>query len=159
MTHWCWPKLVMPPEMCTTCSTWSQIRKYGIIQTTPVVAINRWNNPPTWLKVATASEEPPTPTYLRFFAIFAHGKDEKNAARGVWFKAGQYKDLNKKVAIGNDKFCLIMMTSSNGDIFHVTGHLCGEFTGPGCIPRTKASDAQFWCFLWSASEKNGCKQS
>ena len=39
--------------------------------------INGWNNPPTWLKVATASEEPPTPTYLRFFAIFAHGKDEK----------------------------------------------------------------------------------
>ena len=23
-----------------------------------------------------------------------------------------------------------MMTSSNGNIFHVTGHLCGEFTGP-----------------------------
>ena len=22
-----------------------------------------------------------------------------------------------------------MMTSSNGNIFHVTGHLCGEFTG------------------------------
>ena len=25
---------------------------------------------------------------------------------------------------------LSMMTSSNGDIFRVTGHLCGEFTGP-----------------------------
>ena len=24
----------------------------------------------------------------------------------------------------------IMMTSSNGNIFHITGHLCGEFTGP-----------------------------
>ena len=24
-----------------------------------------------------------------------------------------------------------MMTSSNGNIFRVTGHLCGEFTGPG----------------------------
>ena len=24
----------------------------------------------------------------------------------------------------------IMMTSSNGNIFRVTGHLCGEFTGP-----------------------------
>ena len=23
-----------------------------------------------------------------------------------------------------------MMTSSNGNIFRVTGHLCGEFTGP-----------------------------
>ena len=25
---------------------------------------------------------------------------------------------------------LIMMTSSNGSIFRVTGPLCGEFTGP-----------------------------
>ena len=37
----------------------------------------------------------------------------------------------------------IMMTSSNGNIFRVTGHLCGEFTGP--------RDAELWCFLWSAS--------
>ena len=29
------------------------------------------------------------------------------------------------------------MTSSNGDIFRVTGHLCGEFTGPRWIPRTR----------------------
>ena len=36
--------------------------------------------------------------------------------------------------------------------FPVTGHLCGEFTGPRWIHRTKASDAEFWCFLWSVSE-------
>ena len=45
-----------------------------------------------------------------------------------------------------------MMTSSNGNIFRVTGHLCGEFTGPRWIPREKASGAELWCFLWSASE-------
>ena len=45
-----------------------------------------------------------------------------------------------------------MMTSSNGNIFRVTGHLCGEFTCPRWIPRTKASNAELWCFLWSASE-------
>ena len=45
-----------------------------------------------------------------------------------------------------------MMTSSNGNIFRVTGHLCGEFTGPRWIPHTKASDAELWCFLWSAFE-------
>ena len=28
----------------------------------------------------------------------------------------------------------IMMTSSNGNIFRVTGPLCGEFTGPGEFP-------------------------
>ena len=44
-----------------------------------------------------------------------------------------------------------MMTSSNGNIFRVTGHLYGEFTGPRWIPRTKASDAELWCFLWSTS--------
>ena len=46
----------------------------------------------------------------------------------------------------------LMMTSSNGNIFRVTGHLYGEFTGPRWIPRTKASDAELWCFLWFASK-------
>ena len=45
-----------------------------------------------------------------------------------------------------------MMTSANGNIFRVTGHLCGEYTGPRWMPRTKASDAELWCFLWSAPE-------
>ena len=49
---------------------------------------------------------------------------------------------------------LVMMTSSNGNIFRVTGHLCGEFTGPRWIPHTKASDAELWCLLWSASGKS-----
>ena len=44
------------------------------------------------------------------------------------------------------------MTSSNRNIFRVTGHLCGEFTGRQWIPRTKASDAELWCFLWSAPD-------
>ena len=41
------------------------------------------------------------------------------------------------------------MTSSNGNIFRVTGHLCGKFTGPRWISHTKASDAELWCLLWS----------
>ena len=35
-----------------------------------------------------------------------------------------------------------MMTSSNGNIFCVTGLLCGEFNGLRWNPRTKASDAE-----------------
>ena len=35
-------------------------------------------------------------------------------------------------------------------LFRVTGPLCGEFTGHRWIPFTKASDAELWCFLWSA---------
>ena len=41
-----------------------------------------------------------------------------------------------------------MMTSSDGNIFRVTGHLCGEFTGDRWIPRTKASDAELWFFFY-----------
>ena len=44
------------------------------------------------------------------------------------------------------KFGLFMMTSSNGNIFRVTGPLCGEFTGHRWIPSTKASDAELWFF-------------
>ena len=47
---------------------------------------------------------------------------------------------------------LDMMTSSNGNIFRVTGHLCGKFTGHRWISHTKASDAELWCLLWSAPE-------
>ena len=48
-----------------------------------------------------------------------------------------------------------MMTSSNGNIFRVTGPSWVKFIGHRWISRTKASDAEFWCFLWSAPEKNG----
>ena len=48
-----------------------------------------------------------------------------------------------------------MMTSSNGNIFRVTGPLCGKFTGHWWIPRTKASDEEFWCHLWAAPGING----
>ena len=48
-----------------------------------------------------------------------------------------------------------MMTSLNRNIFRVTGHLCGEFTGDRWIPRTKASDSELWCFLRSAPWING----
>ena len=54
--------------------------------------------------------------------------------------------------------CAPMMTSSNGNIFRVTGHLCGEFTGPRWIPRTKASDTELWCFFYLHPNKWLSKQ-
>ena len=42
----------------------------------------------------------------------------------------------------------IMMTSSNGNLFRVTGPLCGH----RWIPIEKTSDTELWCFLWSAPE-------
>ena len=41
---------------------------------------------------------------------------------------------------------VLVMTSSNLNIFCVTGHLCGEFTGPRWIPHSKANDAELWYF-------------
>ena len=35
------------------------------------------------------------------------------------------------------------MTSSNGNIFRVTGHVCGEFTGPAQRPVTRSFDVFF----------------
>ena len=51
-----------------------------------------------------------------------------------------------------------MMTSSNGNIFRVTGHLCGKFTGPRWISRTKASDASFDVFFDLRLNKRLSKQ-
>ena len=48
---------------------------------------------------------------------------------------------------------LSMMTLSDGNIFHVTGPMCGEFTGQRWIPRTKVSDAELSRFLWYAPEQ------
>ena len=47
------------------------------------------------------------------------------------------------------RYLSIMMTSSNGNIFHVTGHLCGEFT---------ASDVELWCFFDQHLNKRLSKQ-
>ena len=52
-----------------------------------------------------------------------------------------------------------MMTSSNADIFRVTGHLCEEFTGLQWIPRTKASDAEFDVFFDLRLNQRLSKQS
>ena len=52
-------------------------------------------------------------------------------------------------------FTNCMMTSSDWNIFRVTGPLWGESTGDQWIPLTKASDAELLCFLWSAPEHMG----
>ena len=56
--------------------------------------------------------------------------------------------LHKATVMGHCPHCTgFMMTSSNGNIFRVTGPLCGEFTCPGEIPAqrpvTRSSDVFF----------------
>ena len=61
-----------------------------------------------------------------------------------------------------DELWLIIQSStvtwSNGNIFRVTGPLCGEFSGHGWIPLTNASDAELWCFFHLRVKKPLCKQ-
>ena len=61
----------------------------------------------------------------------------------------------QKIFIGacGHHFHHTMMTSSNGNIFRVTGPLCGEITGYQQTSFIKASDVELWCFLWSAPEQ------
>ena len=57
------------------------------------------------------------------------------------------------------RFPNLMMTSSNGNIFHVTGHLCGEFTGPRWIPAQRPVTRDFDVFFVLRPNKLLSKQS
>ena len=52
-----------------------------------------------------------------------------------------------------------MMTSSNGNIFRVTGHLCGEFTGPGEFPTQRPVTRSFDVYFDLRPNKWLSKQS
>ena len=54
---------------------------------------------------------------------------------------------------------LVMMTSSNGNIFRDTGHLCGEFTGPGEFPAQRSVTRSFDVFFDLSLNKRLSKQS
>ena len=53
----------------------------------------------------------------------------------------------------------IMMTSSNGNIFRVTGHLCREFTGPGEFPAQRPVMRSFDIYFDLRLNKRLRKQS
>ena len=50
------------------------------------------------------------------------------------------------------------MTSSNGNIFRVTGHLCGEFTSPGDFPAQRPVTRSFDVFFNLPLNKRLTKQ-
>ena len=52
-----------------------------------------------------------------------------------------------------------MITSSNGNIFRVTGPLCGEFTGPGEFPTQRPVTRSFDVYFDLRPNKRLCKQS
>ena len=76
------------------------------------------------------------------------------------------QSIQKALSVCSDRYCPVllassdpwkntttahdMMTSSNGNIFRVTGPLCGEFTGPRWIPTQRPVTRNFDVFLYLA---------
>ena len=63
----------------------TQIRKDGIIQTPPLVAIKRLKDPPTWLKVVTTLERPPTPTHMAAYSSELFVSPYINGSMQDWY--------------------------------------------------------------------------
>ena len=59
----------------------------------------------------------------------------------------------------NQYWLFTMMTSSNGNIFHDTGHLCGEFTVTGEFPTQRPVMRRFDVFFDLRLNKRWSKQS
>ena len=60
--------------------------------------------------------------------------------------------------VGWPEMAYNMMTSSNGNIFRVTGLLCGEFTGPGEFPTQRPATRSFDVFFDLRLNKRLSKQ-
>ena len=78
-----------------------------------------------------------------------------SAKRLATFGSGKESKKCPQLQFHSSLISVLMMTSSNGNIFRVTDLLCEGFIGHRWIPLTKASDAELWCFLWSAPWING----
>ena len=63
------------------------------------------------------------------------------------YQCHYWSNHNDPISIPTSNQQWPMMTSSNGNIFCVTGHLCGE-----CFQWKKATDVELWCFLSSAPQ-------
>ena len=77
-------------------------------------------------------------------AIYCTWKDTaKERSKSLWivpWMIHAVQDLSS--------FCIcFMMTSSNGNIFRVPGHLCGEFTDPRWIPAQRPVTRSFDVFF------------
>ena len=100
--------------------------------------------------------------YMHDFTILSHRQTFKKVLFGTidWIfinDCRKYWPTAKGIG-GHKHFDILpfpkaMMTSSNGNIFRVNGPLSGESTSHEWFPLTRASDAELWCFLWSAPKQ------
>ena len=73
----------------------------------------------------------------------------------IWSKKTQKPNNITQLLL---ELCFYMMTSSNGNIFRVTGPLCGEFTGPGEFPTQRSVTRSFDVFFYLRLNKQLSKQ-
>ena len=85
----------------------------------------------------------------RYDSIRCHKWRQKQCRDDYWF----LMTLHYKGIKSTSEQTSLMMTSSNENIFRVTGPLWGESTGHRWIPLTETNDAELWCFLWSAPQR------
>ena len=88
--------------------------------------------------------------------ICAHIAMTSHDRRDVWNYRQINRVLNTHPALYHCPF--FMMTSSNGNIFRVTGPLCGEFTGPGEFPTQRPVTRSFDVFFDRRLNKRSSKQ-
>ena len=86
-------------------------------------------------------------------------KPESCGVETSWDLALRYPFAWGIEAKGHCKPAHYSMMSPNGNIFRVSGPLCGEFTGHRWIPRTEAIDASFDVFFYLHLNKGLSKQS
>ena len=101
--------------------------------------------------------------------IYSHTKDTNLYRKNLWSR--KYYSFWNMLIVKPDYFWLLLSNYTSTQqmprirtrfymihnimetFFRVTGPLCGEFIGHRWIPLTRASDAEFLCFLWSAPEQ------
>ena len=125
----------------------------------------------SWILLATGWYSPTLRMHnMNYFSTIYYGPREDKQKWSEWHQSltssGDYYFRLSCPCHGNHPQARVLVTRLNmfsvmlhawwrhqmENIFRVTGHLCGEFTGHRWIPCTKASDAEFWCFLWSSPE-------
>ena len=97
-------------------------------------------------------------TYIEFYSqllyvMIVKSRERKRVLYQFWITDSLFRESTGFLSIP-----LIMMTSSNGNIFRVTGPLCGEFTGPGEFPAQRPVTRSFDVFFDLRPNKRLSKQ-
>ena len=122
----------------------------GGLRKPPLKLGHGWRNTSTFLHGCELRTH--APTLMLFFLCIC------KRALGCIYNLNEWRLIELSVP-NNDLEPLFMMTSSNGNIFRVTGHLCGEFTGLSEFPAQRPVTRSFDVFFDLSLNKRLSKQS